>query len=101
METLIASGLEFIGPLLVAALTVPLMGYLRRFIVALDGAGPRVKQAVVIVMAGVLTWLGQALNVALPVDLLVFASDSAHLSAALSAFLAFGIHNLHERASGY
>lgn len=100
METLIGlglDGLEFVGPLLVAAVTVPLMGYLKRFVVKLDSAGPRVKQGMVVVIAGLLTLMGQWLNVALSVDLLIFASDSAHLSAALSALLAFGIHNLRKR----
>ena len=94
-------GLELVGPLLVAVVTVPLMGWLKRFVAKLDGAGALAKQVVVIVIAGLLTFVGQWLNVALPVDLLVFASDSAHLSAALSALLAFGIHNLRKRVTAY
>lgn len=91
---MVVDAMELIGPLLVAAATVPLVGYLKRFVAVLDKAGPLVKQVVVILMASLLTAVGQWINVALPVDLLVFAADSAHLSAALSAFFAFGIHNL-------
>jgi len=81
---------DLLGPVLVAMLTVPIMGYLKRAAGWIDGLAAGFQQILVVLIAAGLTWLGVMLNVALPTDLSLFAE--ADVSALLSAAMAYGIH---------
>ena len=98
MEILMRMGLdalELLGPLLVAAISVPVVGLLKRHVVKVGDAGPLVKQLCILLVASWLTLAGYWLNASATVS--VFAAGAFHLSAVLSAFMAMGLHNLKKR----
>lgn len=82
--------LELIGPTLVAILTVPLLGWVKKVVQIIDAFPPWAQQILAVLMAFGLTQLGTFLNVQLPTELSLFTESSA--SALLSAAMAFGIH---------
>lgn len=87
---ILLGGANLLGPIIVAMLTVPLMGWLKRVAGWIDGLAAGFQQILVVLIAAGLTWLGATLNVVIPVDLALFAE--ADVSALLSAAMAYGIH---------
>ena len=83
-------GLEFVGPTLVAILTVPLFALVKRYQAWVGNLPSWVQQMIVVAVAGTLTWIGTLLNVVLPTDLSVFGEPE--ISTLLSAAMAYGIH---------
>ena len=83
-------GFEFVGPTLVAILTVPLFSLVKKYQAWVDALPAWVKQVIVVAVAGLLTWIGTFLNVILPTDLAIFGSPE--ISTLLSAAMAYGIH---------
>ena len=81
---------QLIGPAVVAWLTVPLLGQLKKAVVAIDKLPSVAQQLIAILMAYGLTLLGGFLSVALPTELALFGE--ADVSALLSAAMAFAIH---------
>jgi len=81
---------ELLGPTIVALLTVPLMGVIKRLSVKVDGSPAALKQIMVVLIAAGLTLGGGYLNLALPETLSLFGE--ADVSALLSAAMAMGIH---------
>ena len=99
MEILMRMGLdalELLGPLLVAAISVPVVDLLKRHVVKVGDAGPLVKQLWVIMVASWLTLAGYWLD-ATGAMFSMFAADALHLSGPLSALMAMGLHNLRKR----
>jgi len=87
--------LELLGPLLVAAITVLVVGFLKRRIVKVGNAGPLVKQLWVLLVASWLTLAGYWLNAGASIS--VFAAGAFHLSGVLSALMAMGLYNLRKK----
>lgn len=83
-------GLEYVGPTLVAILTVLLFGGLKAYLRWVDTLPPWVQQLLVVATAGILTHIGAALALVLPTDLALFGEPE--LSTLLSAAMAYGIH---------
>lgn len=81
---------EYIGPLIVAALTVPVFGYLKKAVKILDNLPSPIQKGCVVIVSGVLAWIGQALAVHLPGDLSLF--QTADVSALLGGAWAWAIH---------
>ena len=93
------NALDLVGPTLVAMLVVPLFGLLKTKVLPWLGGLPAVAQRIlVLVLASGLTWLGTALNVALPTDLSLFAE--ADVGALLSASLAWSLHAWGKKGEG-
>lgn len=82
---------ELVGPVVIAAIVVPLYGYVKKIVVALDGLPAIIQQVLVILIAAVLTWVGAQINVALPTDLALFTE--ADLAAGLAGALSLILHN--------
>lgn len=87
---ILMGGAALLGPTIVALLTVPIMGKLKKAVRWIDNLAAGFKQILVVLIAAGLTWLGATINVALPVDLSLFTE--ADISALLSAAMALGIH---------
>jgi hypothetical protein len=91
MTDLLLQLAELIGPVVIAALVVPLYGYIKKIVVALDKLPALIQQVLVIFIAAILTWAGAQINVALPTDLALFTD--ADLAAGLAGALSLLIHN--------
>lgn len=91
-------GVEFVGPAVVGIITVPLFSLVKRYLSWVDKAPAWTKQILVVVTAGVLTYLGSLLNVVLPTDVALFGEPE--VSALLSAAMAYGIHAGKKAAGG-
>ena len=82
--------LDVLGPILIAALTVPIMNGLKRGVTLLDKSPALVKQIVVVLLAVGLSWLGATLNLALPAELSLFSGEN--VEAILAAAFAMAAH---------
>jgi hypothetical protein len=83
--------LEYIGPLIVAALTVPIYGQIKKSVTILDSLPDIVQKGLVVIIAGILAAGGEWLNVKLPTDLHLF--QTTDVSAVLGGAWAWAIHH--------
>lgn len=88
---------EYVGPVVAAAATVPIVNGIKSLVSFIDRAPALVKQIVAVVVAYGLTELGALLNLALPTDLALFTGED--VEGLLSAGIAMAIH-AGKKASG-
>lgn len=81
---------EYAGPMIAAALTVPILQGIKALVTYVDRAPAIVKQTIAVVIAYSITELGGWLSVALPGDLALFTG--ADVEGLLSAGIAMAIH---------
>ena len=89
MEVL-TQGLELLGPTIVALLTVPALGGIKKIATFVDGWPSWAQQLSAVLIAAGLTQLGGLTNTVLPESLQLFTGEN--VEALLSAAMAFGIH---------
>jgi len=82
--------LAYIGPTVVAILTVPLMRGIKYVVTVVDKLPAWVQQLVTVVLAFGLTQLGALTNMVLPESLHLFTD--ADVAGLISAGMAFAIH---------
>lgn len=82
--------LENVGPMLAGILTVPILGWIKSWLAILDRAPAWVKQFSALGIAIGLTFLGQWLQVQLPIDLALFTESD--VEALIAAAIAMGVH---------
>jgi hypothetical protein len=81
--------LAYVGPFVVGLVTVPLFDLVKKGSAWVNGLPVWGKQVAVVLVASALTFLGQFLLVALPVDLALFTEGD--VSALLAAIIAFAV----------
>lgn len=87
---ILTQGLELLGPTLVALLTVPALGAIKRAVAFVDGWPAWAQQLSAVLIAAGLTQLGGLTSTVLPESLQLFTGEN--IEALLSAAMAFGIH---------
>ncbi len=87
---ILTQGLELLGPTVVALLTVPALGGIKRIVTFIDGWPAWAQQISAVLIAAGLAQLGALTNLVIPESFQLFTGET--VEALLAAAMAFGVH---------